>query len=73
MKYVQVDYDTAHNIVDNNQFLSWDGWDITTKRKSPNGYSDKRGVFADGEWWLQFRYPLRDDGTWKVPDIYVNH
>jgi hypothetical protein len=73
MKYAVVDYASAHEIVERNMFLEWDGWDITTRRKSENGFSDKRGVFKNGEWWLQFRYPLRNDGTWKIPEIYVNH
>lgn len=72
MQFVTVDYDKAHEIVENNQFLEWDNYDIITRRKSDNGYSDRRGVFYNGEWWLQFRYALRNDGTWKVPDIYVN-
>ncbi len=72
MKYVSLDYDQAHAVVDKNQFLDWDGYDIITRRRDPKGYSDKRGVFKNGEWWIQFRYPLADDGTWSVPNIYVN-
>lgn len=73
MKYVTLDYDTAHAVVEQNRFLSWDGYDIVTRRKSPNGFSDKRGRFVNNEWWIEFRYPLRNDGSWKVPDIYAKN
>lgn len=73
MKYATLDYDAAHEVVERNRFLSWDGYDIVTHRKSENGYTNKRGVFKDGEWWLQFRYSLRPNGTWEVPEIYVNN
>jgi hypothetical protein len=73
MKYVTLDYDQAHKVEETNHFLSWNGYDIVTHRRSANGYSDKRGVFRDGEWWLQFRYPMTDKGLWKVPEIYVSN
>lgn len=72
MKFISLNYDDAHKVVDSNRFLNWDGWDIVTRRKSPGAWMDKRGIFADGQWWLQFRYPVRSNGTWEVPDIYVN-
>lgn len=72
MKFLTLGYDEAHDLVESNRFLSWDGWDIVTRRKSDAAWADKRGVFVDGQWWLQFRYPLRSDGTWGVPDIYAN-
>lgn len=71
MKYVTLGYDEAHKVVDTNRFLNWDGFTITTWRKDPAGYSDRRGEFHRGSWGITFRYPLRADGTWKVPENYV--
>lgn len=71
MKYVTLSHDEAHTVVEANRFLKWDGYDITTWRKDPAGYYDRRGEFQRGSWGITFRYPLRDDGTWKVPANYV--
>lgn len=71
MKYEILDYNAAHATVEGNRFLNWDGWDIVTWKPNPKGYSDKRGSFRRGKWGIEFRYPLRNDGTWRVPDTYV--
>ena len=73
MKYKTLDYDEAHKIVEGNRFLRWDGWDIVTWRKDASGFMDTRGKFNRGAWGIEFRYPVRDDGTWKVPFAYVEH
>lgn len=73
MKYVTLDYDAAHKVVNGNRFLKWRGWDIVTWRKDASGYTDRRGTFENGSWGIQFIYPLRSDGTWRVPLQYVNH
>ena len=70
MKSVMLNYDTAHEVVERNRFLSWDGWDIVTWRRDARGYSDKRGQFRDG-WGILFRYPVTDSGEWKIPENYV--
>jgi hypothetical protein len=77
MKYDVLDYDTAHKVVEGNRFLSWDGYDIVTWRKDAAGWMDPRGKFkpgrTGGSWGIEFRYPLQDNGTWKVPTLYVDH
>jgi hypothetical protein len=77
MKYQTLDYDTAHAVVDGNRFLAWDGWDIVTWRKDAEGWMDTRGKFKQGRkngaWGIEFRYPLQDDGTWRIPTPYVDH
>jgi hypothetical protein len=72
MIYNVADYDTAHKIVEDNKFLEWDGYDITTWRKNPGALMDRRGAFRDGAWGLLYRYPLQDDGTWNIPEIYYD-
>lgn len=71
MNYITLDYDAAHEAVDNNRFLEWDGWTITTFRKNPRGYSDPRGKFVRGSWGIEYRYPVRNDGTWRIPSNYA--
>lgn len=72
MKYVLLDYDEAHATVAENRFLRWNGWDIVTWRKDAAGYYDQRGEFR-GTWGITFRYPLRDDGKWRIPVNYVRN
>lgn len=73
MKFQTLDYDTAHKVVEGNRFLRWDGYDIVTWRKDENGWLDRRGKFMRNAWGIEFRYPLQDNGTWKVPTSYVDH
>ena len=72
MKLASLDYATAHEVVERNKFLSWDGWDIVTWRKDPRGYSDRRGKFMNNAWGILFRYTVQPNGTWRVPENYVN-
>lgn len=71
MNYITLDYDAAHKAVDNNRFLEWDGWTIQTWRPNPRGYSDVRGSFRNGRWGILYRYPVRNDGNWRIPSTYV--
>jgi len=73
MIYSTLSYDEAHKIVESNRFLEWDGWSINTWRADPKGFSDVRGEFRDGQWCIIFRYPVKTDGTWSIPNSYVIH
>lgn len=71
MNYKTLDYDAAHDLVAKNRFLRWEGWNIVTWKPNPRGYTDKRGQFRNGSWGIQYTYPLRSDGSWRIPDTYV--
>jgi hypothetical protein len=73
MKFESLDYEEVHDIVDRNKFLAWDGYTVTTWRRDPRGYSDKRGQFRNGEWGFLFSYPCGPDGKWNIPESYVRH
>ena len=60
-------------IVENNQLLNWNGWDVVELQKSPAAWTKPDGVFKDGEWLIQKRYGLSFDG-WEIPNRFVrNH
>ena len=61
-----LDYDQAHEWVDNNRSAFWDGWDIVVFRRNHNGATNVRGMYRNGSWGIATKYPLNDDGTWKV-------
>lgn len=73
MIYTTLNYKEAQDIVESNRFLEWDGWTITTWRSDPKGFSDVRGEFKNDQWGITFKYPLKDDGTWSIPNSYVSH
>jgi len=65
-----LDYDEAHQVVEAYTDLCWDGWDIVSWVRNPNGATNIRGEFRDG-WGISKRFPLKPDGTWRVPDKYA--
>ena len=57
-------------IVESNKSLSWDGWTVLERTKSPTAWSDKAGVFINKVWHIQKRYDLTEDG-WEIPSKFV--
>jgi hypothetical protein len=60
----------AETIVENNDSLSWIGWDIVQLSKSPTAWMKPQGVFKNGEWYIQKNYNLSKNG-WELPDKFV--
>ena len=54
-------------IVKNNKSLSWDGWTVVHRTKSPTAWSNQDGAFIDGVWHILKRYELSEQG-WDLPD-----
>jgi hypothetical protein len=71
MRFVKIDYKTAHNAVDNNNSLHWNGWNIVEWKKNPDAFFNKNGSFRNGNWGMTRQFPVDSDGTWKVPEKYV--
>lgn len=65
-----LDYDKAHKVVQTNRGLYWEGWDIIAWNRNPNGATNQNGKFLNGKWGITKRFPLRDNGTWEVPNRY---
>lgn len=57
-------------IVENNKSLSWDGWNVLERTKSPTAWTDKAGVFINNVWYIQKRYELNENG-WDLPSKFV--
>jgi hypothetical protein len=53
-------------IVGNNKSLSWDGWTVLERTKSPTAWTDKNGILVDKTWFIQKRYELGESG-WEIP------
>jgi len=66
-----LDYSEAHKIVQANRNLNWDGWDIVSWVRNPNGATNIHGEFRNGRWGVSRRFTMNDDGTWVVPNKYA--
>lgn len=65
-----INYEQAHDVVKNNKFLHWDGWDIVDFKFDANAEYDKRGIRYKNRWGFEKRYSPDHEG-WKVPQRYV--
>lgn len=70
MKQEAIGYDAAHEIVNTNSNLFWDGWTIVDWKQSKDGFYKKNGMFRNGAWGITRRYFPGNNG-WKVPAKYV--
>ena len=59
-------------IVENNEDLHWDGWNVVELRKSPTGWMKPNGVYANNGWNLRKFYNLEYDG-WDLPSKFVRN
>ncbi len=57
-------------IVENNKFLSWDGWTVLENRTKENGIMSNEGKYVNGRWIVQKRYEITADG-WEIPNKLV--
>jgi|694.fasta_scaffold139132_3 hypothetical protein len=59
----------ANKIVNQFKDLRWDGWDIISIEKNPDGYMNKNGIFIDGAWAIRKKYIVKRSG-WSLPNKY---
>jgi len=71
--YTELNYEQAHAFVQSNKHKGfyWDGWDIVKFTVSPNGYTQKNGMFRNNNWGFAVKIRLQDSGTWSVLSKYV--
>lgn len=63
-------YDYAHSIVEKNNSLSWDGWDIVELKQSPAAQYKPNGKMINGVWHYANTFPVTEKG-WEVPNKYA--
>jgi hypothetical protein len=57
-------------IVENNKFLSWDGWTVLELRKSDMAWMKPNAKFINDEWYTANRFDATADG-WNIPASLV--
>ena len=63
-------YEYAHQIVDSNKNLSWDGWNILEVKESLSAEYKPDGKLINGKWHYVKSFNLTENG-WEVPTKYV--
>lgn len=64
------DYNKAHEIVESNRSLFWDGWTIVEFKPNRDAITTKNAIFRNNRWGYVRRFEPTENG-WKVPDKYV--
>jgi len=59
----------AEKIVSSFNDLRWVGWNIVSRKETPNGYNNKYGSFLNNKWGIDKIYPLTEKG-WHLPSNY---
>jgi len=65
-----INYEQAHDIVNNNRSLHWDGWSIIEFKKDNSAEYHQKGSRYNGIWGFAKVYSPDREG-WKVPKKYV--
>lgn len=58
------------SIVQSNDSLSWDGWDVVELKKMPTAWMKPKGAFVNNSWYLKNTFPIKHDG-WSIPSKYL--
>jgi hypothetical protein len=62
--------DQAEKIVEDNNSLQWNGWNIVYSKKSPTAWMKPEGLYKDGDWYSTKFFNLSEKG-WEIPDKFV--
>jgi hypothetical protein len=57
-------------IVNQNNSLFWDGWDVVDRKLSPSAELSINGIRINNNWYSQKIYKLTESG-WNIPKKYV--
>jgi hypothetical protein len=57
-------------IVEGAKYLHWDGWTVISSYPSKKASTSKYGAFLKGEWHLQRRFEVTEQG-WDIPERFL--
>jgi hypothetical protein len=58
------------SIVEKSKYLYWDGWTVISSYPSKKASTSKYGAFFNGEWHLQRRFEVNENG-WDIPERFL--
>jgi hypothetical protein len=62
--------ETMEAIVENDDTLSWDGWNVVQLISSPTGWTKPNGAFVNGQWFAKTVYSITEVG-WNISSKLV--
>lgn len=62
----RLNYEAAHEYVDNSNTAFWEGWDIVLFTPTKAGATSPRGIYKDSEWGMTTRISPNDQGLWLI-------
>ncbi|HEY5445855.1 MAG TPA: hypothetical protein VIJ87_15580 [Pyrinomonadaceae bacterium] len=67
---MQLNISEAHRLVRTQRARGvdafWDGYTIVFFNPQAKAIYSKKGIYRNGKWGYANRFPVGDDGTWKV-------
>lgn len=63
------DLSVMEKIVEKNDNLKWDGWNVLELKKSNLGRTDVHGIRINGEWFIKRKFEVDRNG-WEIPNKY---
>jgi hypothetical protein len=57
-------------IVENNNSLSWNGWDVIESTPDQNAFTKLNAMFVNGQWVRTKTYSITEQG-WEIPNKFV--
>jgi len=71
---VKITLDEATALAAINKNLSWDGWTLLFNTPNKLGWARTDGGFnrETGEWYVEKKFPVQDDGMYHIPKSVYN-
>jgi len=63
------DLSVMESIVEKNNNLKWDGWNVLELKKSNLGRTDANGIRINDEWFIKREFVVTRNG-WDIPNKY---
>ena len=72
---VELNYNQAHKFVEDNKSngFFWDGYTIVKWSPGNKGFMQTNGMFRNNMWGYASKFPMTNNGTWKVLSQYVRN
>ena len=58
--------EVAESVVENNDSLYWNGWDIIHYTESQTAWTKPNGAYRNGKWGIMNTYAVTEQG-WDIP------
>lgn len=68
---IEMTLEQAEEIVERNDAVEWDGWNLVFYTPSNSSIYNKDGVFKDGKWLVKNTIAVNEKGTYVVSNHHA--